>query len=112
MDALDRYRDIIEGCLTEYTQPPYVHDDIDKEAVFDRVRDRYLVMTIGWISQKRIHSSLIHIDVIDGKVWVQRDDTETGIALELLRAGIPKEDIVIGFRPAEVRPFIEFANAS
>ena len=112
MDALDRYRDIIESCLTEYTKPPYVHDEIDKEAVFDRVRDRYLVMTIGWIGHKRIHSSLIHIDLIDGKVWVQRDDTESGITADLLRSGIPKEDVVIGFRPAEVRPFIELATAS
>lgn len=110
MDALDRYRNIIETCLLEYTRPPYVHDEIDKEAVFDRTRDRYLVITIGWQKRKRIHSCLLHIDLIDGKVWIQRDDTESGIAYDLLRAGIPKEDLVIGFRPADVRPFIEFAN--
>ncbi|MFM9962970.1 MAG: XisI protein [Planctomycetaceae bacterium] len=111
MDAIDRYRDIIESCLLEYTKPPYVHDEIDKEAVFDRSRDRYIVTTIGWDKRKRIHSCLLHIDLIDGKVWIQRDDTESGIAYDLLRAGIPKEDLVIGFRPADVRPFIEFANA-
>jgi hypothetical protein len=31
------------------------------------------------------------------------------IANELVRAGIPRERIVLGFRPAEVRPFAKFA---
>jgi hypothetical protein len=42
--------------------------------------------------------------VIDGKVWVQRDDTEDGVTYELVAAGIPKDKIVLGFHPANVRP--------
>ena len=40
--TLDRYRQIIESILTEYTRIPYAYGDIQTEAVFDRNRDRYL----------------------------------------------------------------------
>ena len=112
MATLDQYREIIERCLSDYATIQYSYGEITNEAVFDRTRDRYLVVSVGWDKRKRIHGSVIHLDLIDGKVWVQRDGTEEGIANNLVRAGIPKEDIVIGFRPADVRPFIEFANAS
>ncbi|MCP4540432.1 MAG: XisI protein, partial [Chloroflexi bacterium] len=32
------------------------------------------------------------------------DGTSPGVALELAEAGIPREDIVLGFRPPYVRP--------
>lgn len=110
MDALDHYRDIIQNCLLEYARIPYSHGDITKEPVFDRTHDRYVLMCIGWNKRKRVHGSLIHIDLIDGKVWIQRDGAEEGFAYILMRAGIPQDDLVIGFRPADVRPFIEFAR--
>ncbi len=31
--------------------------------------------------------------------------TQEGIAIDLLDAGIPAHDIVLGFRPADLRPF-------
>lgn len=57
------------------------------------------------ISVTLVHSCLVHFDIIDGKVWVQRDDTEDGVTEELVAAGIPKEQIVLGFHPVDVRPY-------
>ena len=111
MDTLDTYREIIENLLTEYTRIPYAYGDIQTETVFDRRNDRYLLMNVGWDSGKRVHGSLVHIDIINGKVWIQRDGTEAGVAKELVKAGIPKDHIVLGFRPAEVRQHTEYAAA-
>ncbi len=52
-------------------------------------------MSVGWNDVRRIHGCLIHIDIINGKVWMQHDRTEADIALELERAGIPAEIHVI-----------------
>jgi hypothetical protein len=41
----------------------------------------------------------------------QADNTEHGIAPELVQAGIPKSDIVLGFRPLEVPKHAEYAVA-
>jgi hypothetical protein len=111
MAALETYRQIIESILTEFTRIPYAYGDIQSEVVFDRQRDRYLVMNVGWQSGRRIHGSLVHIDLIDGKLWIQRDGTEHGIAKDLVRAGVPKEHIVLAFRPAEMRQYTEYAVA-
>ena len=111
MDTLDTYRQIIQNALTEYVQLQYAYGDIQNEAVFDHDADRYLVMSLGWQKVKRIHGCLIHIDIINGKVWIQRDGTEHGIAKELVKAGIPQDHIVLGFRPAEIRQYTEYARA-
>jgi hypothetical protein len=111
MDKLETYRQIIETVLTEYTQIPYAYGDIRTEAVFDRVNDRYLLMNVGWDNDRRVHGSLVHIDIINGKLWIQRDGKEHGIAKELVKAGIPKDHIVLGFRPPEIRRHTEYAIA-
>lgn len=111
MASLDTYRQIVETILTEYTQIPYAYGDIQTEAVFDRTHDRYLLVNVGWDNGKRMHGCLVHIDMINGKLWIQRDGTEHGMAKEFVMAGIPKDHIVLGFRPAEVRQHTEYAVA-
>jgi hypothetical protein len=101
--TLDRYRQIIESILLEYTKIPYAYGEIETEAVFDRVRDRYLLMNTGWDQGKRVHGCLVHVDLIGGKLWIQHDGTEHGIARELVAAGVPREHIVLAFKPIEIR---------
>jgi hypothetical protein len=110
-DGLDDLRRLVEATLKGHTRHPYAHGDIRQELVFDRKRDRYLLMLTGWDRGKRVHGALIHLDIIDGKVWVQRDGTEDGVANELLEAGVPKEQIVLAFRSPELRPSTGFAVA-
>jgi hypothetical protein len=111
MDALTFYRQIVEATLKEFVNIQYAYGNIQNEIVFDREENRYLVMSFGWHNAKRIHGCLIHIDIANGKAWIQRDGTEHGIAKDLERAGIPKQDIVLGFHPADVRKHTEYAVA-
>ena len=112
MDALDTYRETIEAILDEYTRIPYAYGDIQTEAVFDRVHDRYVLMNVGWEDDgARVHGSLVHVDIVDGKLWIQRDGTEDGIARELVKAGVAKDRIVLGFRRPEVRQHTDYALA-
>ena len=116
MASLDTYRDtyrqLIEKVLMEYTQIPYAYGDIHTEAVFDHARDRYLLVNVGWEQDgQRVHGSLVHIDIINDKVWIQRDGTEYGIAKELVNAGIPRDCIVLGFHAPEIRQYTENALA-
>jgi len=111
MDTLDTYRTIIREVLQEYVKLQYAYGDIQNELIVDRDADRYMVVSVGWQDAKRIHGCLIHIDIIQNKVWVQRDGTETGIANDLLAKGIPKDHIVIGYHDPEVRQHTDFAAA-
>jgi hypothetical protein len=111
MDTLETYRQIIEKVLNEYAQLQYAYGDIQTEVVLDRQSDRYLLIIVGWEGARRIHGSIIHIDIIDQKIWIQRDGTEHGIAEELVEAGIPRDLIVLGFRPTDIRQYTDYAVA-
>jgi hypothetical protein len=52
---------------------------------------------------------IIHLDIKDDKIWIQRDGTEIGIANQLIAAGVPKQDIVLGFQAPYKRSLTEFA---
>ncbi|MEB3211973.1 MAG: XisI protein [Leptolyngbyaceae bacterium] len=111
MDQLAHYRTLIKEILENHTQIPYKYGDIRFEVVFDEVRDRYLLMLLGRANKRYEHGCLIHIDIIDGKIWVQRDGTEIGVANELVEAGVSKNNIVLGFKSPERRKDTEFAVA-
>jgi hypothetical protein len=111
MATPDTYRTIIETVLGTYTRIPYAYGDLQTEAIFDREHDRYLLVTVGWDNGMRVHSVLVHVDLMGEKVWIQQDNTEDGVATEFVQAGIPKQHIVLGFRPPEVRKYTEYAVA-
>jgi XisI protein len=111
MDHLNHYRQIIRKILKPYTEIIYANVDVRNRAAFDSENDQYLIISEGWDSQHHLHSVLIHIEIINAKVWVQYDGTEDGITSELLAAGISKEDIVLGFHEPEVRQYTGFAVA-
>jgi hypothetical protein len=110
MDTLARYRELIQKILTDYARVPYAYGDIRTQTVFDTARDHYLLVNVGW-DKRRVHGCLVHVDVIDGKFWIQRDGTEHGIATDLVEAGVPKEHIVLAFHSPEVRPHTGYAVA-
>lgn len=113
MDTLKRYSDIVCEVLLPLTNRKYSGIDVKNEAVFDTQTDRYLIMTIGWQNPvRRITRCLVQLDIINGKIWIQQDNTEEGIADELEAAGIPKSDIVLAFHPERDRALIpEYAVA-
>ncbi|MFO5437454.1 MAG: element excision factor XisI family protein, partial [Dolichospermum sp.] len=53
----------------------------------------------------------VHIRIKNDKIYIEEDWTQEGIATELLREGVPKEDIVLAFHDPETRKFTEFAVA-
>jgi hypothetical protein len=109
MERLERYREILRTVIEQYASHKPSNGQIDTEAVIDPRRDHYVVLHVGWDDQRRVHGAVIHLDIIDGKVWIQYNGTNRHIADELLAAGIPREDIVLGFHPAEVRHYTDFA---
>jgi len=109
MDKLERYREIVQRIIEDYASGKPSHGNIDSEAIADRVHDHYEVMHVGWNGQRRVHGSVVHIDIRDGKIWLQYDGTNRPVADELLAAGVPKEDIVLGFHPEDVRVHTGFA---
>ena len=110
MDTLTRYRELIQKILAEYAAIPYSHGQIVQQTVFDTQRDHYLLVNVGW-DDRRVHGCLVHVDLVDGKFWIQRDGTEEGIATDLEAAGVPREHIVLAWHRPEVRKHTGYAVA-
>ncbi|HYW19878.1 MAG TPA: XisI protein [Nodularia sp. (in: cyanobacteria)] len=103
------YSELVQTVLERHTENHF-SEGTEKELIFDCQRNRYLVVHVGWEDEKRAYGSVIHVDIKDGKIWIQRDLTEEGIANELVELGVPKSDIVLGFRAPHVRQFTGFAS--
>ena len=110
MATLSDDRRIIRKILSDYAAIPYAYGQVDRVTVFDADGDHYLLMIRGW-DEGRVHGCLVHVDLIGGKFWIQRDGTEEGIATDLEEAGVPKDRIVLGFREPEIRPHTGYAVA-
>ena len=116
MEEITALREIIEKVLREhaefYRAANAQHADENMvETVFDREGNHYVLFNIAWEGYDRTHYAVVHLDIINDKIWIQQDWTEHGVAADLEAAGIPKSDIVLGFQPPYVRQYTEYAAA-
>jgi hypothetical protein len=109
MDKLATYRQFIRRILTEYAQPNSLVNDLETQLIFDTERDHYQLADIGWDKGRRVFGVLIHIDIKDGKIWLQYNGTEEHIAERLVEMGVPTCDIVLGFHSEFKRQFSKYA---
>ncbi len=87
-----------------------VNEGTEIESICDRKNGHYLVMVVGWNDQIRVYGSVVHIDLKEGKIWIQQDRTDTDIAKELVDLGVPKTDIVLGYKSTFTRKFTEYSH--
>jgi XisI protein len=108
------YRTIITEVLRYYAGLPSItrpDDQTEEQLILDTERDHYQILTIGWEQGKRVYYPVFHLDIKNGKIWVQEDATDFDLVGELERRGVPKHDIVLGFHPAYKRAMGEYAVA-
>lgn len=114
MDKTIKYKTIVRK-VAEYIASISPSDaNVETQLIIDDEHGHYLLYSVGWENDDyREYSSFVHLDVKpDGKVWIQHDGTDLKIALLLVEEGIPKSDIVLGFRAPYRRELMgEFAVA-
>lgn len=109
MDRVDTYREAVKSILSQYAAVRPSYGEVEVELVFDDERGHYELMYTGWDGYRRIHGSVVHVDIREGKLWIQHDGIEDGITDDLLAAGVPPEDIVLAFQHPHKRKFSGFA---
>ncbi|MGC9523998.1 MAG: XisI protein [Limnospira sp.] len=92
-------------------RPKSAFPGVDSQMICDRDRDHYLLLDVGWRDKKYVYAVFVHIDIKDGKIWIQRNNTEINIAERLLEKGVNKDDIVLGLHSPFLRQFSGYANA-
>ena len=108
MATVEKYRQLVKELLEArvWTRP-----DVETQTIFDTERDHYQLVNVGWRKDShRVYGTVIHIDIKDGKIWIQWDGTEDPIADELVERGVPQTDIVLGFQAPYKRQYTGFAT--
>jgi ketopantoate reductase len=111
MEELKHYRKVIRELIEDYARNKPSIGDIEVEMVLDERNDHYELIHVGWHKDYRVHGAVLHIDIRGGKVWIQHDGTDDIVAERLVEAGIPKDRIVLAFKPPEIRPHTGYAVA-
>ena len=111
MEILECYREVILELLEAQAALRCANGDFERELLVDRDRDRYLVVSQGWEGNKRVHEVVMHLDICNGKIWIQENRTNVDVAEELRRAGVPADHIVLGLVPPTARPASDYAVA-
>ena len=95
------YRQVIVQLLRE--QPPLSprYGKFTQQVVVDQEHDHYLLVNLGWNHEetKREYHVVMHLDLIDSKVWLQHNETEVLVEQVLVERGVPPADIVLGMLP-------------
>jgi len=110
VDKLEKYRTYIKQLITEHATLCPSTEEIEVQLIFDTEHDHYQLIDVGWQNQTRIHSCFLHLDIKEGKIWIQHNGTEDHIAYDLVAKGVPKEDIVLGFQAPNYRQYTDFAS--
>ncbi len=113
MEKLEKYRHVIRQLLTKIAAVGYSEPNSDVECQFicDTENDHYQLLDIGWEEFNRIYNCFIHIDIKNGKIWIQQNMTEDDLAYELVEMGVDKEDIILGLHAPYKRPYTGYGVA-
>src|SRR5437016_153774 len=111
MDRVTEYPLIVRDAVLAIAAEVPDQDGIRTEVIGDDSGGHYEVLQVGWHGPRRIHGILIHCDVADGKITIEHDGTDIGLADMLIAKGIPSSDIVLGFHQPELRKYTPFAAA-
>jgi len=114
MGDIATYRATIRKYLQDYadlvaSSALTTEQAIETEVVFDTEHDHYQLVNVGWQDEHRIYGCVVHIDIKDGKLWIQHNGTELSVAEDLAQSGIPKDHIVLGFQAPIRRRYSDFA---
>jgi hypothetical protein len=111
MDRTDEFRAIVKRILMEVEAMLPSEGDVTTELVRDDSRGHYQLGQVGWDGKRRVDDIFLHVDVVDGKAWIQHDGTNLRLAEMLVKEGIPKECIVLAFHRPDLRVYTEYAVA-
>lgn len=112
--AVEQYRQYIQQILSERARRIFVPPDAQEyelHTIFDTDRDRYQLLCVGWRGDRRNFGCILYLDIKQGKIWIQHDGTEEGIANRLVAMGVPKQDIILAFHEPYVRQFTGFGTS-
>lgn len=106
---IKKYEHILLDLLNEFAWERHAtQTDMKSVVLADKEKHHYQVVQSGWYEGEFEYTILFHFEIKpDGQVWLYQNNTDTPIAEELARRGVPKDEIILGFIPNHGRAVSE-----
>ncbi len=112
MGKLERYQNILTEFVENFAKNPFsIQKSLENQALIDTKHNHYQVVTLGWDKNSFVYSPILHFDIKDEKIWIQQNWTDVMVDDELVKMGVDKNDIVLGFLPVYAREYSGLAVA-
>jgi XisI protein len=109
LSRLDHHRQIVMHLLAEYADRP-TESSIQTITIFDEKNNHYQLLDIGWDDTgHRVFQPILHLDLINNKIWIQENSTDWDIAKALVAAEISPSEIVLGMHFTVLRQLGDYA---
>lgn len=113
MERVNNYRTLLKKILQQKADVMKngAQPNIETVLTFDEERDHYMLLRMGWTADGRLFVPTLYARLHNGRIHIENDWTDEGLATALLEHGVPAEDVVLAFHPPEMRVHTEFAVA-
>ena len=110
MGKIEKYEQAILDLVQKYR---FSSDKDEGHIIADNHNHHYQVLRTGWTDANTFHFWVkIHFQIKENaKIWILENRTEDDVAEELIKRGVDKTDIVLGFLPEYARPYSDYAVA-
>lgn len=104
MDKTVKYQNIVEKVLENFVSERSKYESpIQTQLIADTRNHHYQVLRTGWLKGKQVFNVIFHIDIINGKIWLQRNVSDYDIIEDIEQFDVPKSDIVLAFHSPTMR---------
>jgi hypothetical protein len=109
LSRLGHHRQVVMHLLIDYADR-FTESSIKSIFIFDEKNDHYQLLDIGWDDAgRRVFQPILHLDLINDKIWIQENSTDWDIAKALVEAEISPSEIVLGMHSPVLRQLGDYA---
>ncbi len=73
----------------------------------DMKNNHFQLLMQGWDEDDYIFQCLLHLDIIENRIWIQYNNTDIVIEDELIKSGVKPNEIVLGLKHPRFREILE-----
>jgi hypothetical protein len=110
MGKLAFYRRCVQQLILAYRASTPINSKVEVQTIFDTERDHYQLVNLGWDGHRCIYNCVIHLDIKDGKIWIQRNQTDCLLTGDLLKIDVRRKDVVLGLQSPTLREYSSLDN--
>jgi hypothetical protein len=112
MDKLANYNVIVKTVFENFVaERKNNKSEIQTIFLCDDTNNHYQIIRMGWKNGQQVFNVIFHIDIINDKIWLQRNMSDYDIIEDIELLGVPKSDIVLAFHTPTMRPHTGYAIA-